>query len=171
MKRTLRILLALVVVVALLAMTGCGFIAGRAVKSGVESATGVKVNESGNSVTVTGQDGATVSSSADGKIPEGFPSDMPLYVPGSIKAGIVSDSGSGKGFMVAIETPDAPAAVFAWYETQLKDKGWTVQTTMKTGEGGLLTGEKGSQVFTVAVSSGSDTQGATGVSISVGPKE
>jgi hypothetical protein len=170
MKGTLRVLVALAVVAALLAVTGCGALVQQAAKSGVESATGVKVDESGNSVTVTGQDGSSMTSSADGKIPEGFPSDMPLYTPGTIKQGIVSDSGSGKGFIVAIETPDAWADVFAWYETQLKDKGWTVDSTMKTGEGGLLTGGNGSQVFNISVTKDSSNAAVTGVAITVGPK-
>lgn len=171
MKRTARVLLALAVVAALLVATGCGALIQQGAKTAVENATGVDVDEGGDSITVTGQDGSSMTSSADGTIPEGFPEDMPLYVPGTIKAGIVSDSGSGKGFMVAIETPDAWADVFAWYETQLKDKGWTVGSTAKMDTGGLLTGEKGSQIFTISVAKDSGDEGVTGVSISVAPKE
>jgi hypothetical protein len=171
MKRTVRVLLALAVVAALLAATGCGALIQQGAKTAVESATGVKVDESGNSVTVTGQDGSSMTSSADGKIPEGFPADMPLYTPGTIKAGIVSNSDSGKGFMVSIETPDAWADVFAWYETQLKDKGWTIESTVKMDAGGLLTGGKGSQVFNISVAKDSGDEGVTGVSITVAPKE
>jgi hypothetical protein len=170
MKGTVRVLLALAVVASLLAITGCGFIVQKAVEGGVESATGVKVDQSGDSVTITGQDGATMTS-GEGKLPEGFPSDMPLYTPGKIATGIVTDSGTGKGFMLAIETSDAAGDVFAWYETQLKDKGWKVTTTMTTEDGGLLSGEKGTQIFNVAVTSGSSSDVATAISITVGPKE
>ncbi len=170
MKGTSRVVLALAVVAALLAVTGCGALVEQAVKGGVENATGVKVDQGGNSVTVTGQDGSSMTSSADGKIPEGFPADMPLYTPGTIKAGIVSNADSGKGFMVAIETPDAWTDVFAWYEAQLKDKGWTIESTVKMDAGGLLTGGKGSQVFNISVAKDSGDAGVTGVSITVAPK-
>jgi hypothetical protein len=169
MKRLARILLALVVVGVLAAMTGCGAIVEKAVKSGVEGATGVKVDKSGTGVTVTGKDGSSLTSSADGTLPEGFPSDMPLYQNAKITTGLASDSGTGKAFVVALTTTDAPADVLAWYESQLKDKGWNVTSTMKTGDGGLLGGEKGTSAFTLAVTNGSGDAG-TEISISVSPK-
>jgi hypothetical protein len=163
--------IAIVGVVALLAFalvaSGCEQILGQAARSAVESATGVKVDESGKSVSVTGSDGS-VTSSTEGKIPEGFPSDMPVYENGTVTTSISSDSDKGKGFLVGIDTADAAGDVYDWYDAQLKDKGWTVKTTMKTDDGGLLGGEKGTSSFTVAVGPGSE--GKTTISISVAPK-
>jgi hypothetical protein len=170
MRRNLRILLAIVAVVAIVAMTGCGAIVEKAVTSGIESATGVKVDESGNSVTIQGKDGSSLSSSNDGTLPEGFPEDFPVYENGTITTGIASDGPKGKGFLVGIGTDDPAVTAFDWYETQLKDKGWTVKTSMKTGDGGLLGGEKGTQSFTLAFGPGSGEEKKTSISISLNPK-
>jgi hypothetical protein len=169
MKVILRVMLALTLAFALLAVSGCGLIAGRVVKSGVESATGVKVDESGGDVTVTGEDGSSMTSSSDGTLPDGFPTDVPVYKPGKITAGIVSDSSTGKGYMVGLETADAAGDVFAWYESEVPGAGWKVTTTMKTDDDGLISAEKGDQALTVAVTAGGGGS-ATTISITVGPK-
>jgi hypothetical protein len=168
MKGTSRVVLALAVVAALLAVTGCGALVEQAVKGGVENATGVKVDQGGNSVTVTGQDGSSMTSSSDGKLPEGFPSDMPLYTPGKIVTSAVSTENSAKSFVVTIDSPDAVADIFAWYKAQLPEKGWTVQNTTESDTGALFMGEKGAQAFTVMVAT-SSAEGATTISISVAP--
>jgi hypothetical protein len=155
--------MALIAVVALLTFavmaSGCAQIAEQAAKSAVESATGVKVDESNNSVSIKGAGGG-LTASTDGKLPEGFPEDMPVYENGTIATGISSKSDKGTGFLVGIDT--------AWYDAQLKDEGWTVKTTMKTDDGGLLGGEKGTTSFTIAVGPGSG--GKTSISISLSPK-
>lgn len=164
MRGISRVIAGLVVTAALLAMAGCGASA----PGGVPVAPGVNVQQNGDSVTVTGADGSTVSSSGEGTLPEGFPADMPVYN-GTIKTGMSSDEGQGKEFIVVLETADAASAVFSWYEAQLPEKGWTVKSTMKTEDGGLLSGEKGTSVFTIVT----DVPGEgdnTEVSISVAPK-
>jgi hypothetical protein len=169
MKPSTRIVTVLLLAIATISMaTGCEAIIGQAVKSGVESATGVKVDESGNSVTMTGQDGSSVSVGEDGKLPEGFPTDVPVYE-GAVKAAIATDSDKGKGFMVNIETPDAPADVFKWYEDEMASGGWTVKSTMKTGDGGLLSGEKDALGLTVTVTP-AGTSANTNISLAVAPK-
>jgi hypothetical protein len=170
MKGSLRILLALVTVVAIFAMTGCGAIVEQAVKGGVESATGVKVDDSGNGITIEGKDGSSLSSSNDGTLPEGFPEDFPVYENGTITTGIASDGPKGKGFLVGIGTDDSAGTAFDWYETQLKDKGWTIKTSMKTDGGGLLGGEKGTQSFSIAFGPGSGDQQKTNMNIALNPK-
>jgi predicted lipoprotein with Yx(FWY)xxD motif len=160
---------ALVALLAVVVMaSGCAQIAEQAAKSAVESATGIKVDTSGDSVTVAGSDGSAVSTTK-GKLPEGFPEGMPVYEPGTITTGIATESGKGKGFMVGIDTEDSAADVFTWYETELADKDWVVKTTMKTEDGGLLSGEKGTTIFTIAVTTGSGSA-RTNVAITLAPK-
>jgi hypothetical protein len=163
--------MALIAVVALLTFavmaSGCAQIAEQAAKSAVESATGVKVDESNNSVSIKGAGGG-LTASTDGKLPEGFPEDMPVYENGTIATGISSKSDKGTGFLVGIDTADTAGDVFDWYDAQLKDEGWTVKTSMKTDDGGLLGGEKGTTSFTIAVGPGSG--GKTSISISLSPK-
>jgi hypothetical protein len=162
-----------IAVVALLAVavmaSGCAEMIGQAAKGAVESATGVKVDTSGNSVSITGSDGSTLSST-EGKLPEGFPADVPVYEPGTITTGIATEGESGKSFMVGIDTEDAAGVVYDWYKSELESGGWTVKTTMKTDDGGLLSGEKGTTAVTLAVTAGSGG-GKTGIAITVAPKE
>jgi hypothetical protein len=161
---------ALVALLAVAVMaSGCAQIAEQAARSAVESATGIKVDTSGDSVTVEGSDGSAISSTK-GKIPEGFPADMPVYEPGTISTGVSSDVGGGQTFMVGIDTPDAASDVFDWYEAELTDKDWVLKTTMKTEDGGFLGGEKGTTVFTLAVTAGSGG-GKTGIAITIAPKK
>jgi hypothetical protein len=169
MKPSTRIVLVLLLAIATISMaTGCEAIIGQAVKSGVESATGVKVDQSGDSVTMTGQDGSSVSVGEDGKLPADFPTDVPVYE-GTVKTAIATDSDKGKAFMVNVETPDAPTDVFKWYEDELASGGWTVKSTMKTGDGGLLGAEKDTTGLTVTVTP-AGTSANTNVSLSVTPK-
>jgi hypothetical protein len=169
MKTSARIILVVLLAGATLAMaTGCEAIIGQAVKSGVESATGVKVDEANNSVTMTGKDGSTVSVGEDGKLPEGFPTEVPVYE-GTVKTAIATESDKGKAFMVNIETPDAPADVFKWYEDEIASGGWTVKSTLKTGDGGLLGAEKDALGLTVTITP-AGTSANTNVSLSVTPK-
>jgi len=123
MKGSLRVLLALAAIVAILAMSGCGFVVEQAVKSGVESATGVKVDNSGDAVTVTGKDGS--STTVGGKeLPATFPSDVPVFE-GTIKSVMNNKSDKGDVFVVGIDGGAAPAEVAAWYDEQLRSGGWT----------------------------------------------
>jgi len=165
MNRYVRMLVALVAIAAVLAMAGCGAIA----KKGVESVTGVKVDESGNGVTVTGPDGTKITTGEDGQLPDGLPSDVPIYQPSSVTAGMVADTDGGKVFNVGLRTTDAALDVYSWYETELAAQGWSVNTTMKTDDGGLINGEKGTQALTVAISKGSADEG-TQVSLALNPK-
>jgi hypothetical protein len=167
-----RRMISVIAVVALLAAavmaSGCAQILGEAAKGAVESATGVRVDASGNSVSVQGSDGSSFSST-EGKIPEGFPADVPVYEPGTITTGIATEGESGKSFMVGIDTEDAAGVVYDWYKSELEAGGWTIKTTMRTDDGGLLSGEKGSMGFTVAVTAGSGG-GKTGIAVTVAPK-
>jgi hypothetical protein len=168
-RRTITVVALVTLLAVAVLMSGCAQILGQAAKGAVESATGVKVDASGNSVSVQGSDGSSMSST-QGEIPEGFPADMPVYEPGTVTTGIVTVASGGKTFMLGIDTEDAAADVFSWYETELAGKDWVLKTTMKTEDGGLLSGEKGSTVFTVAVTAASSGE-KTGIAITVGPKK
>jgi hypothetical protein len=170
MKGSLRILLVLAAIVALVAMSGCAGIVEKAVTSGVESATGVKVDTGGNSVSIEGKDGNSLNVSSDGELPEGFPADMPIYDGAKVTTAIASEGDKGKGFMVGLGTGDSAGTVFDWYDKELKAEGWTVKTTMKTEDGGLLGGEKGTTTFTVAIGPGSGDEAKTTITISIAPK-
>ncbi|HEY5112541.1 MAG TPA: hypothetical protein VIJ45_00330 [Coriobacteriia bacterium] len=134
MSRRVRIgvMLALVVVVALV-VTGCQQTADQASKSAVEAATGVKVDQSGDNVTVTGNDG---SSTTMGKaLPAGMPSDFPVY-PGTVITGNKSTTSEGTSWSYSMETADSVQKVTDWFKAELEKAGWTVGSTFVGGDAG-----------------------------------
>jgi len=128
--------------IALLAfsLAGCGFIAQKA----VEKTTGVKVDESGKNVTVTGQNGEKASMSAkEGKLPDGLPTDVPVYA-GTVKTSQTVSTEKGTSYIFSVETGDDVATIMAWYKKQLTDKGWTIMSTVTgSGDSGMIQAKKG----------------------------
>jgi hypothetical protein len=167
MKGSLRVLVALAAVVAIVAMSGCGFTVEQAVKSGVESATGVKVDTSGDAVTVTGKDGS--STTVGGKeLPAGFPSDVPVFE-GAITSAMNAKGDKGESFVVGIDAAAAPAEVAAWYKEQLASAGWTVDNSVAMGEGTAIQATKLPNGLTVTVGPGSG-EALSNIVLAVAPK-
>lgn len=86
-------------------------------KKSLETATNGKVKVTDNGVTVKNGD-TTVSS--EGKLPEGFPSDVPSYSGGKI----IYSAKSGNLYYVTFSTSDAPKKAFDNYKASLKSNGW-----------------------------------------------
>ena len=130
------------VLVALLAMTGCGLL----LRKGVESATGVKVDQGTGKTTVTGKNGETATIQ-EGKIPDGLPSDFPVYQ-GTVKLGNKVTTGEGTTFSIVIETTDDAKTVGDWYDAKLKAAGWKID-----GRNDVTT--NGKSITTISATSGS----------------
>jgi hypothetical protein len=138
MSRRFRIGTALVLVILLaLMLTGCQAIVENAAKGALEGATGVKVDTSGDSLTVTGQDGGTTT--VGGKsLPEGMPSDFPVYEGTIITSGKMATA-EGSNFSFSMETPDGVQTVSDWYKAEFEKAGWTVDKTFVGGDAGSET--------------------------------
>lgn len=150
MRRILVAALTVLVAAALtVMMSGCEAIVQNAAKGAIEGATGVKVDQNGNGITVQGKDGQSISVGGENKVPEGFPSDIPVYA-GTISASMKT----AKGYLVTIEAADPSATVGDWYRTKLTDEGWKIVNDGTIGEGRLFTCEKGTMGLTVAVGPG-----------------
>lgn len=167
MRRYAKVLVVLLALVVLFGATGCEQIIGGAVKSGVEKATGVKVNEDDNSVSIEGKDGTKATFGETAELPDGFPDSVPVYE-GTITTALETENDKGKSYMVGIETTDAGKDVAAWYETELKDGGWDLKSSLKSDDGGLFGGTKDELQVTIAVGGGADEK--TVITLSVGPK-
>jgi hypothetical protein len=155
---------ALIVVLAL-ALTGCQMVAQKA----IEGATGVKVDKNGESVTITGKNGEQASIGS-GKVPDGFPTDVPVYQ-GPVTMGYKQDQGGKVAYYVTLETPDPAKTVVDWYEKQLTDQGWTKKdrndATAGSGETSIFSAEKDTRVANVAAVT---ANGKTNVTITVTTK-
>jgi hypothetical protein len=155
-----------IVVLALLALlvfslAGCGLLA----KSAVESATGVKVDQNGSNVTVTGKNGTASISSKEGKLPDGMPADIPAYS-GTIKSSAALTTDQGTNFSFEVTTGDAPSVVQAWYKDKLTSNGWTVTGTVSGGaDSAMVSAKKGDKNNIVVTIGKNSSDGKTEVAV------
>lgn len=153
-SRTVRTLLLIALLAAVIGTTGCARIAERAAEKVVENQTGLDIDQKGDSVTIKGKDGE-VTASSSGELPEGFPKDVVPVYDGKITASLKAS----EGYTIGIDSTDDVATVWEWYVNEFKD-GWEVKSEVKVEEGGLISAEKGDwevQV-TVGAASGSDAK-------------
>lgn len=81
-----------------------------------------------------------------------MPDYAPLY-PGSTVTGVIeTDSDGLKNKMVTLETPDTIAKVADFYKSALTKAGWKVPSSVISGEGGMLAGEKDEKRVSVIIS-------------------
>jgi len=136
------LLMALVLSVAL---TGCQGVVESATKAGIEKATGVSTD--GDSVTIK-KDGeeVTISGTEEGKLPEGFPAEFPMFEPLTITSGVSADTGGMQQFTVTGKTASDFDEVQSFYATELEADGWTVEKTGAVSNGagsGAINATKG----------------------------
>ena len=112
----------------------------------------------GVNITVKGEDGESVQISANESgvsLPDGFPSDVPIY-PG---ATITLTSETPQGMNVVLRTKDPAEKVRQFYQEKLKAEGWEIVATMNMPTGAMLQAKKGERSQTVIT--GSDGQQTT----------
>jgi hypothetical protein len=140
---------------------GCSCVSNQIAKTAVQNATGVKVNEGGKSVTVTGKNGQTATlSSQEGKLPEGLPSDVPAYS-GTIKSSAAISTDKGTNYTFTIDTNDTVSTVAGWYKDQLTAKGWTVSQTIQAGPDQAMVQAKKTPNTSIIVTVGKKSEGGT----------
>jgi hypothetical protein len=172
MKRTVLPSLLVICLAALaLSATGCQLIAQKATEGALENATGGAVKVNGDSVTIKGKDGAEATVSGDTKIPADFPSEVPMRDDGTVKAVITNKTPSGgTSYMVNIRFKVPQTELLDWYKTALEAGGWTITSTVSTGDGGMVAAEKGTT--SVNIVTGPDTSDGytSAVTMQAGPK-
>ena len=138
----LTIMLALVAAFAF----GCGKKTTYTTKEGE-----VTVDKQGGQVTIESKtkDGkATFTANDSGvALPDKFPKDVPLYKGAVVKL----SSTQGKAMMVHMEVPASAADALKFYQDQLKEQGWEIETTMNMGEGSMLSAKKADRQCTAMV--------------------
>ena len=136
-------------------ISGCSSIAEQAVEQIVEESTGVEVDEDGEKVTITGDEGETLEIDGSGTtLPDGFPSDVPVY-DGEIMSSTSFSAGEGQSFSVAILTDDAFADVVDWYKAEFSAEAWEVvgETSAQVdgGSTAILAYQKGEREVGITV--------------------
>ncbi|MFO0862211.1 MAG: DUF4190 domain-containing protein [Candidatus Saccharibacteria bacterium] len=82
------------------------------------------VNVNNGSVNVTGKNGESLSV-GNAKVPDGFPSDVPIYKPSDVILSLKTK----EGYNVTLATSDSAQQVSDYYQTQMVNNGWTKDDT------------------------------------------
>lgn len=143
-----------------------GFLLTRATEQGLSGLTGGKAKLDTKTGTVTvngGKDKATLST--EQKLPAGFPSDVPVYQPSTIK---FSASLSKDTYNVTFSTNDSSALVTKYYDKQLPANGWSIKENSQVSFGSVTTTTytKGKSELTLVVTGAGNSSSATAVSLS-----
>lgn len=147
MKRNL-----LAVCLVVVATTGCEKIqekiAKKAAEKAIEGAAGgdVKVDTSSGGVTISDRKtGTVVNGGAAVKLPDGWPSSVPIY-PGAAVRNAMTSSG---GMSVTLATKDPAAAVGAFYKS--KAPALKLETDMDLGQQRIMAFKEGKRTVSISV--------------------
>ncbi len=111
----------------------------------------VTVDQKGGKVTIESRskDGNATFTANDGGValPDKFPKDLPIY-----KGAVVKLASTQGNAMVVHMNVKAPVTdVLKFYQDQLKDQGWEIQSTMNMGEGSMISAKKANRQCTALV--------------------
>jgi len=162
MKRAWILVLAIVLV---LGVAGCKSAEEKTAEELTErllSDKDVDVDIDGDEVTIETEDGDISIESDEGKLPDGFPRDFPVY--DDLKIGSTSRMGNEEtvSYYVEAESRDDFDEVYEWYKAELEDEGWEITTDLLTTDGNSDTvllvkkGDDSASVTITEVDSGVD---------------
>lgn len=125
------------------------------------------VNVNNGSVTIQGKDGNSASIGGNAQIPNGFPSDVPIYKPSEV----VASSKANGSYGVSLLTNDSLQKVTDYYNSELPKQGW--QSSEDTGQfnlsgGSVATFTKGNQTLGVIMASDNKSGSKTSITLTVG---
>lgn len=134
MKKRSKILLgilAILVILSILAALFGGVIIKKIITGTIRNKTGVEANlddlSKGNLSYTDPKTGQTLNIGTN-KIPDNFPKDFPIY-PGSTVTSSLSGNTNQNGIWLTLVTSDSLEKVSSFYETSLKESGWTLVTS------------------------------------------
>lgn len=113
---------------------------------------GIKVtgDEDSGSVTIKSNDGqSTTTYGNDASLPDGFPSDVPIYDPSTTVYATKTDD---KHYSVALKTADATDKVLAFYSDELTKQGWTSTHESSYTGGNIILYKQGDRSLSLSVS-------------------
>lgn len=129
--------------------------------------SGVNVNGNG-SVSVKNNEGESLTV-GNAKLPDGFPSDVPVYKPSDV----ITSLKTKEGYNVTLVTADSSTQVSDFYKSKLAENGWSSSDSEVNF--GTLSGQtytKGDQQLVVIITNdpNSKTDKKTSVNLTVGKK-
>lgn len=176
-NKTLYIVIGVLGAMALLVVLGSAvthFTGERMVERAIELSSGgdvdIDIDKSGaGTVKISSDDGAEIEYSAGGNvaIPATWPDDMPVLDDATVSYVGSSNPATGEaGSVVMFQTEKSLEEVSAYYEQALADNGWTVESTVRTGDAVMFAGTKDTRSVSLYVTS--SDPGTTSVTLSIG---
>lgn len=106
--------------------------------------SGVNYDAGKGTVSVTDKEGNTGSFGNSVSLPSGFPSDVPIYKPSTIRLAVKSKDNA---YNVTLTSQDSPETINQWYESELKKQGWSSanSSSIDLGVGKTQSFTKGNQ--------------------------
>lgn len=166
---TLKIVLIVVGVLIALSILGsiaASFMAKSIFEGGFSALSGgkAKVSTKDGSVTLKGDNGSAELSTSQ-KLPSGFPADVPVYQPSTIKFSATLGRGL---YNVTFSTNDSDTAVVKYYDKELPANGWAIKENSHVTFGSVSTTTytKGKSDLVVVITGAGNGTAATAVSLS-----
>jgi len=127
----------------------------------------VELDTSEESTTITTDEGATTWGTGS-ELPENFPGDVPVYPDTNITFSHVGSGQEQESASASLETGDSVDDAAAWYEKNITDNGWEIQSTDSWGMNNdkyvSYTAVQGDRELSVGVSA---SEGTTIITIAV----
>src|SRR5690242_1100196 len=99
-----------------------------------------------------------------------MPSWVPAYPGASVTGNMSAQSAEGTTGTYTFKTKDNASQVLSYFENQMKSSGFELTASVKSGDGGMLTGESVDKKRTLMITAGSSGEG-TEVGITAAEKK
>ena len=156
-----------VVIAAVVVVGGCNMLMRKAgelvTEKMIENASGgkAKVDAKDGSMTVTTSEGTVTTG---GNVPEGWPSDVPVYAGAAVQFSGANMQGAEGGMALVLSSKDDASKVASYYKTELKAQGWTIGNTMEAQGNTVLLLTKGTKTLSLSIAG---ANGMTSITIGV----
>ena len=130
---------------------------------------GLNVDANNKTVTVN-KDGKSVSLGENAKLPDGFPSDVPIYKPSDVLAALNSGE---QEYSASLVSPDSVSKISSYYASELPKQGWTSSddtSSVTLQNGSIATFTKGDRTLGVIIASDPNSSNKTSITLSVSMK-
>ena len=151
----------MILAASMMIAAGCGASASEKIAEKIaKDATGSKdvdIDSKGGTVKIKGKDGEELEiSGSEGKLPDGWPDEVPLPDSAKITSGGKMATGEGASYSVSATVDESPEDTLSWYKKELD--GFKESATMTTADGGYSTFTSDDYEVVVTTSKeGSDT--------------
>ncbi len=150
-----RALVGVLSIMLVLGVVGCQAPVEKIAEEVAGGVIGGDVKVDGDSVTVETGDGAVTIDGGTDTLPEGFPSDFPVYDETRVESSSKIASGESTDFYVNLISDDAFTDVFDWYKAELVAEGWTIDSEVQVpdneGASAMFTVKKGTVTGTITI--------------------